>query len=47
MVLLWHHSEEPFTVPEGTSMFLCVAASLALAGDALQFNSSLFCVFVS
>jgi len=23
-VLLWHHSEEPFSVPDGTSMFLCV-----------------------
>jgi len=23
MVLLCHHSEEPFSVPDGTSMFLC------------------------
>jgi len=24
MVALWHHSEEPFSVPGGTFMFLCV-----------------------
>jgi len=24
MVLLWHRSEEPFSVPDGTSMVLCV-----------------------
>jgi len=24
MVLLWRHSEEPFSVPDGTFMFLCV-----------------------
>jgi len=24
MDLPWHHSEEPFSVPDGTSMFLCV-----------------------
>jgi len=24
MVLLWHHSEEPFLVPDVTFMFLCV-----------------------
>jgi len=26
MVLLWHHSEETFLVPDGTSMSLCVRA---------------------
>jgi len=26
MVLLWHHSEEPFSVPDGTLIF-CVKAN--------------------
>jgi len=30
MVLLWHHSEEPFPVPKGTSMFPCVVSSSRL-----------------
>jgi len=27
MVLLWHHSEEPFSVPDGTFFFLCAPAT--------------------
>jgi len=28
MVLLWYHSEEPFSVTDGTFMFLCVEYDL-------------------
>jgi len=27
MVLLWHHSEEPFSVPDGTFIVLCAAST--------------------
>jgi len=37
MVPLWHHSQEPFLVPEGTFIFLCVPLRAEQNGNLADF----------
>jgi len=36
IVLLWHHSEEPFSVPDITSMLLCEPQVFLVAGASVD-----------
>jgi len=36
MVLLWRHSKEPFSVPDGTFMFLCAGVDVCQWTDVVM-----------